>query len=73
MAPRYVRFCLRISVPARDWYRLEDCVEERFQRVLAKDGQKAANRWARSEATWFIVEGLKRLLNPKFWIWPPGA
>ena len=66
MAPRYVKFCLRIGVPARDWHRLEDCVNERYDAVLAKRGQEAANRWARAEAAWFIFEGLKRLFNPRF-------
>jgi len=72
MVPRYVKICLRLGTPARDWHRLEDCVEERYHRVLGQRGQAAANRWARAEATWFVIEGMKRLLNPRYWIWPSG-
>jgi hypothetical protein len=68
MAPRYVKICLRLSTPARDWHRLEDCVEECYQRVLASKGQSAANRAARAEAVWFLIEGCKKLVSPRFWI-----
>ena len=72
MPPAHLMICLQLCIPARDWHRLEDCVIERYQQVLAKDGQPAADRWARKEALWFGIEGLKRLFHPRFWINPPG-
>ncbi|MEA2936878.1 MAG: hypothetical protein QOC56_382 [Alphaproteobacteria bacterium] len=66
--PRYIMVSLRLCTPARDWHKLEDCVEERYQRVLQTRGPKAARRWAMAEAVWFVVEGAKRILTPNFWI-----
>jgi hypothetical protein len=68
MIPLFLRVCIRTTIPAKDWYSVEDCVGERYQKVLAQKGQKAADRWARSEAIWFVIEGLKRMVHPRTWL-----
>ena len=68
MIPHLLRACIRFTIPAKDWYHVEDCVLVRYQKVLEQKGQAEADRWARTEALWFLIEGLKRLLHPRTWL-----
>lgn len=68
MIPKYVRTCIRLTMPARDWHRFEDCFAERYQQKLVRDGKKSAAVWARSECLWLFVELAKRLLHPRSWL-----
>ena len=68
MIPALLTASIRITIPAKDWYKVEDCVGERYQKILAQKGQAAADRWARIEASWFLIEGLKRLVHPRTWL-----
>jgi len=66
--PFALKACIRIGVPARDWHKVEDSVAERYEKILAKDGEIAARRWARREAPWFLLELGKRLVSPAAWM-----
>jgi hypothetical protein len=68
MAPDYLKTCIRVSMPARDWHKLDDCVDERYDRIASgPEGITKADKWARREAVWFIVTGLKSLVDPRTW------
>lgn len=63
--PRYVVICIRIGTRPVDWYEMERCVQQRYQEILEDEdeGPAGAEKFARVEALWFLVEGFKRLLR----------
>jgi hypothetical protein len=49
-----------------DWYEAEGCFRLRYQETIENEGLAEANRFAKLEAMWFLIEGLKRLLRSLF-------